>query len=439
MAEQYPQLVVSDGQGRIVNVPFLQAVGMAGGQYVPLTREDCVRLPACSALYMLPDRLAIACDLENRRLCRIDTSPLEGISGPVYPVAAFLAPGYTASYHAAFEERPSARLLPMFAYGAVAFFRGEFYAAAIRVDRELRQDPRLMDLDLMKQTIREYQKRFPENRLMRHLETCACVNGCPAARNFFLKRYEAPLPTSPTCNARCVGCISYQPDGECPVTQPRIAFVPTPEEVAETALTHIRATRDPVVSFGQGCEGEPLNVADILIESVRLIRRATRRGVINLNTNASRPEAIRALFEAGLDSVRVSLNSLQPEYYERYYRPKGYSFADVMASIRIAKRCRGFVSINYLVAPGVTDSAGETRALRRLLRTGSVDMIQWRNMNFDPLGYLRAIGFESGRRLPLGLAEHIRMVHREFPATLCGYFNPSRSRRRRFFRRLGIA
>ena len=35
------------------------------------------------------------------------------------------------------------------------------------------------------------------NRLFRHLETCALTYGCPAAKNLFLCRYEAPLPTSP--------------------------------------------------------------------------------------------------------------------------------------------------------------------------------------------------------------------------------------------------
>jgi hypothetical protein len=53
---------------------------------------------------------------------------------------------------------------------------------------------------------------------------------CFAAKNIFVGRWEAPLPTSPTCNARCVGCLSLQ-EGECPASQDRIQFVPTPEEI----------------------------------------------------------------------------------------------------------------------------------------------------------------------------------------------------------------
>ena len=56
------------------------------------------------------------------------------------------------------------------------------------------------------------------------------------------------------------------------------------------------------------------------------IRAATRRGTINLNTNAGRPDRrSRRLCAAGLDSIRVSVNSLRPECYRAYFRPKGFT------------------------------------------------------------------------------------------------------------------
>jgi len=39
---------------------------------------------------------------------------------------------------------------------------------------------------------------------------------------------------------------------------------------------------------------------------------------------------------AGLDSVRISLNSPVRETYTAYYRPKGYGFGDVAESVRVA-------------------------------------------------------------------------------------------------------
>ena len=91
-------------------------------------------------------------------------------------------------------------------------------------------------------------------------------------------------------------------------------------------------------------------------EAIKIIRQKTEKGVINLNTNASKPEVVKRLFKAGLNSIRVSINSAQEKYYSRYYKPQGYKFNDVLKSIKIAKGAGGFVSLNYLVIPGFTDS-----------------------------------------------------------------------------------
>ncbi len=72
---------------------------------------------------------------------------------------------------------------------------------------------------------------------------------------------------------------------------------------------HLARVRHAVASFGQGCEGEPLLQANTLTQAVQRIRRRTQQGTINLNTNASRPEAVAKLAAVGLDSMRVSLNS----------------------------------------------------------------------------------------------------------------------------------
>src|SRR6185503_7008652 len=132
--------------------------------------------------------------------------------------------------------------------------------------------------------------------------------------------FEAPVPTSPVCNAQCQGCISFQPQDRIPSTQNRIQFTPTPEEIAELALVHIEKVPDPIVSFGQGCEGEPSLAVDTIEKAIRLIRRQTSKGLLNMNTNASRPAAIARLFDAGLTNVRVSTNSVREPYYSRYYQ-----------------------------------------------------------------------------------------------------------------------
>ena len=67
------------------------------------------------------------------------------------------------------------------------------------------------------------------------------------------------MPSSPACNANCIGCISFQPEEETIVsTQDRLTFKPTAEEIIEFTVPHLETAPYPIVSFGQGCEGEPL-------------------------------------------------------------------------------------------------------------------------------------------------------------------------------------
>ena len=422
--------VVADARGRIFDLPGYAAVGMAGTDYAPLTRGGTIGAPFGSELMYLPDRVPILLNLAADALEEVPENP-HAPGEPIYPVAVFNSPGYVITHVSAFRERPRACALPLFSYGAVGWLRGSFRSAALRVDWEPRQDLRRMDPRRVKAGVRALRRRLPANRLVRHLETCALQSGCPAGKNFFLGRYEAPLPTAVSCNARCLGCLSLQADTGISCTQERIAFTPRPEEIAEAALLHIDRVERAVVSFGQGCEGEPLTAADAIEAAIRLIRSRTRRGTINLNTNASRPERVARLCAAGLDSMRVSMNSVRPECYRAYVRPKGFAYADVLRSIDIALERGKFVSVNYLNSPGFTDTAEEAEALMRFLDDHPIHMIQWRNLNFDPLRYWKAMGAAAPPGEPLGMAVLVAEIRSRFPKLKFGYFNPPKEKFRR--------
>jgi len=433
MARDFPRLLIADTRGKIVDVPQLEAIGMKAGKYFRLKAKDLTELHPDSELFLLPCRSAVGYDPVTSRYVEAGENPFNKNEN-CFAVAAFPAPGYTTTYNASYAERGRQKMLPLFSYSAVAFYKDKFYIAATRVDREKRQELKEMDMGLIRRGVKDFRKEFPKNRLIRHLEVCALTYGCPAAKNFFLKRYEGPLPTSPSCNAVCLGCISKQPKGSCSVTQPRITFIPQADEIAEVALVHLGGVADPVVSFGQGCEGEPLMVGKVLVEAVRKIRKSTSKGMVNLNTNASKPEVIRALFDAGLNSIRVSTNSVREKYYNVYYNPRGYAFSDVKRSIRYAKKAGGFVSPYYLVMPGFTGSVKETEALKKVLDKTEVDMIQWRNLNYDPRAYFRKLKLEAKRQDMLGVEAIIREVKREYPYLMHGYFNPSKQRIKRAFK-----
>jgi pyruvate-formate lyase-activating enzyme len=419
----FVKAVVSNKNGEIFDLQGYAAVGMAGYSLVPLALDETIDMPFGGELMYMPDRKPILYNIKNRRLETVGENPYAP-GEMIFPVAAFNSPGYVISYISAYRENKGAGYLPLFSYGAVGWHNGSFRSAVILVDKERRQDLRLMKPEDVVDGISKMNNKMPDNRLREHLEKCALKYGCPAAKNFFLGRYEAPLPTSGQCNARCLGCLSLQKNGEIPHSQNRIAFKPSPEEIAEVSLEHIRRVGRSVVSFGQGCEGDPLLAADVIVPAIEKIRSVTVSGTINMNTNGSRPDILKKLFDAGLDSIRISINSVREECYDAYFRPRGYTFSDVIKSIDIALGRGKFVSVNYLNCPGFTDTPEEIDTLKAFIRQHPINMIQWRNLNFDPVRYWNVMSSAAKHGMPVGMQNVICQMKESFPDLKYGYFNP---------------
>lgn len=421
--DEIPTLVYANDKGEIKNLPELHMAGRSGNFFSKPLISDLIPLPEGSELFLLPDRLPLGFPLTDDTPVLLDHNP-DTPQATIQAVAAFMAPAYTAIHSAAYEPaRTDIPSLPLFAYTAVGWHKGRFWVSAFRSDPDIRQDARSFDLEKIQKKTGRLLKRYPQNRLIQHLGKCCLTYGCPAARNFFLERWEAPLPTSPICNARCVGCISLQASGCCPATQDRIKFVPRASEIVAVAVPHLEKAPDAIVSFGQGCEGEPLMQADVLTKAVRLIRSRTDRGTINLNSNSSLPDKIYLLADAGLDSLRVSLNSARDIFHKRYYRPVAFTFADVLESIDIMKKAQKFVSLNYFILPGFTDDPDEFDALCTLIEKHRPDLIQLRNLNMDPDWYLETVGYEPNAP-PMGMRSWLRRLKKLFPKLRFGYFNP---------------
>jgi pyruvate-formate lyase-activating enzyme len=182
------------------------------------------------------------------------------------------------------------------------------------------------------------------------------------------------------------------------------------------------------VSFGQGCEGDPLLAADVIEPAIKEIRSKTRQGTINMNTNGSKPDILKGLFAAGLDSIRISLNSVRKNCYDTYFRPVKYTFFDVIKSIELALKEKKFVSINYLNCPGFTDTPEEVEALLNFIYQHPINMIQWRNLNFDPQKYWEIMSDTAELGTPVGMHRVIRQVKESFPDVKHGYFNPPKEK-----------
>ncbi|MGD8645095.1 MAG: radical SAM protein [Desulfobacterales bacterium] len=415
--------LVANQAGEIFELDGYAAVGMAGPRLEPLSKEQACTMPYGSELMYLPDRQPVLLNIKTGRLETLGKNP-HTPGENIFPVAAFNSPGYVITRVSAYRETRMAQTLPLFSYGAVGWLNNRFRSAVVLVDPEPRQDLRHMQRKDVVIGVERMRKQIPGNRLRAHLEKCALTYGCPAGKNFFLGRYEAPLPTAKQCNARCLGCLSLQKNSDIPHSQDRIGFTPSPQEIAEVALAHIRRVPKGVVSFGQGCEGDPLLTVEVIEPAIRQIRLKTLEGTINMNTNGSRPEVLQQLFDAGLDSVRISMSSVREKCYNAYFRPQGYRFAEVLKSIDTTLAHDKFVAINYLNCPGFSDTPEEVDALVRFLERHPIDMIQWRNLNFDPIRYWKEMDGIATHGEPIGMERLLDKIRKQFPKLKFGYFNP---------------
>jgi sulfatase maturation enzyme AslB (radical SAM superfamily) len=413
---ELPYLLYADENGTIYEDPLLHVAGRSGSDIVALRTEDFIELPEGSDLYVLPDRYPIGMNPKTGQ---------PAISKKGFAVSAQMSPAHTMLYMAAYQRNENAKTLPLFAYSCVGWLDGKYYVTAIRIDRDVRQEPLGFDHNQVIASVSQWHTKYPDNRLLQHIGTnCALNYKCPAARNFFLNRWEAPIPTSPACNSNCIGCISFQPEDEhIRSTQNRITFKPTAEEITQYATEHLNTAPYPIVSFGQGCEGEPLLMWPVIQEAIVQIRMQTNKGSININTNGSMPKAVEALCSSGLNSIRVSLNSVREELYNAYYLPNNYRFHALKESLKHVRNSGGWASINYFVFPGITDEIDEYHALRNFIMETDLSMIQWRNFNIDPDWYIERIAKkEFGETI--GVMEMMNRIRDEFPHIMFGYFNP---------------
>jgi len=385
----------------------------------PLADGGIIRAPAIDELIPAPPG-TVSMILPGRRPLLAHSSGLlqKASLGRGMPdefaLAVMLPAGYTRLLVPAYIQEEGAPALPLYGYTFACVIDDELYVAAMRTDESEDWQPRYFASSELETIVAQRMANDGQNRVLQQVALCSREYGCFTAQNVFLERGEAALPVSPKCNARCVGCISEQePEARLPSPQTRIAFETSPEELARVATHHLEQVDDGIVSFGQGCEGEPLLRGVTIARAIELIRAERSNGTINLNTNGSMTGELERCIDAGLQAVRVSLNSFRPEVYAAYYRPLGYSLENVFDSIHLASERGLRVSLNLLTHPGVTDDAEEITTMTSFLRGVRVDMIQTRTLNIDPEWYYATVGRPEN---PLGMRraiDHIRSLQVE--------------------------
>ncbi len=398
--------VHADRAGRVI-VSDYAAAGFDGAATVPFS--DAVRLPT-GATVLHVEREAETLDRSGRA---------RGVGAGRLAVAAILPPGHLRTQLPAYADATDKPDLPPRAYAAVAADdAGDLMVAAVLIDRDPTRDVDAYSKAEIAAKVNDALRSRPADRLVRQLARCAREYGCRAAANAFYGRWECALPIAAPANEHPPAVIAPRLDGEADPREPA-AFHATAEEVAGLATQHI-AAGGTLVSFGRACEGEPLLVARLVEDSIRLIRATTRSGTIHLETNGSVPAALRRLAATGLDAVTIRIASARADTYEALQRPEGYRFTDVRASLRIAAEQRLATSLLIPVHPGIFDRAEEIAALVGLageLREGSAILL--RDLAADPL---RALALMKGREPSIGVARALERLREELPHLRVGSF-----------------
>ncbi|MHB8323463.1 MAG: radical SAM protein [Candidatus Dormibacteria bacterium] len=406
--------LLSDARGEmVVAPPGWRAVGQSGSRVVD--PKGWMPLPDGSTLMHLPDRPALG------RHRGGGVAPIPG-SHP-WAVAAVLPVGYLRLLLPAHIRLPGAAVLPLYGYAATADRGGQVVVAAQRSDDFAPWTGVRPSRARMVEAVASVQRELPRSRVIAQLSVCALQHNCLTAQNTFLGRDEGALPTSAACNADCLGCISLQTDSGAPTPQPRILRAPTAEDLIAVGSQHLARAAEfgqaGMVSFGQGCEGEPLLRERALGGVVEALRRRFPAATIHINTNGSRPRALQRLIAAGVNSCRISVFSFDQELFHAYYRPRGYTIGEVLESCSVAHRMGAQLTVNLLTFPGVTDLRDEMEGTITTLGGLEVDQLQLRSLNVDPLWLLERLP-----ELPpgQGLAHFVELLRARLPQLSLGNF-----------------
>ncbi|PYI52688.1 radical SAM protein [Paenibacillus flagellatus] len=405
-------LVYADEAGNVFDHSEWTGLGRSGDMITEIWEDELIPLPEGATLVSLPNTRAIGWNDRTERM--------EPLDGPYTAVGALLPQGFTRLLLPGYVKKDSGQMLPLFGYTAVVWKDGGFYVAARQSDDPEPWNPRNCDTRELEVGVERLKRTYPDNRLYQHLSKCALEYECLTASNTFLSRLEGAVPVSFSCNAGCYGCISEQPDDSgFPAPQTRMNFKPTVDEIVQVMLEHLKSP-ESIISFGQGCEGEPSTQAKLIVDAIRQVRERTDIGYININTNAGLSDHIRAIVDAGLDLMRVSTISALDDHYNAYYKPRGYTLANVEKSLKYASGKGVYTSINYLVFPGVTDREEEIEAMIGFAKRTGLRLIQLRNLNIDPEGYLKLIPQPKGEIY--GMKRMIEIFEAELPDVVIGSY-----------------
>ncbi|MSQ37893.1 MAG: radical SAM protein [Chloroflexi bacterium] len=370
--------VHTDRSGRVYVSAECTAAGFDGVATVPL--ERWVPLHPGATLAPLA-READGLDRHGRA---------RGLGRDRWALGAVLPPGHLRTLYPAY--RPTDDPLsgePCAAIGADE--NGALAVAAIITDPTALQSTATEPVAVLSLKVAEALREHSGNRLIRQLARCARESGCADARAIFLGAGTGALPFAAVAARQAASLTPATTDLvlrrgiERAAPAEPAAFRPTAAEIAEVAIRHLELG-GTMVSFGRACDGEPLAAVRLVEDAIALIRESTKRGTIHLETDGTRPQALRRALDAGLDAVTVRLEAGRASVRRE--------------SLLLAAGAGASLALAIPVRPGWTDTPAALDALESLLAALPGGLLIFRDAPGDP----RAIARPATLGAPLGVA-----------------------------------
>ena len=288
-----PALLVADPSGKVLEHPRLLATVRVGRGGAPATRAGQSRFRRARRLVHLPGRRPVGVDPETGELVLVSRGAggKAALRSPRGRRAR--SPGLHADLSSPGEVKADGPVLPQWAYTAAAWGGRRGARSPGRCTPIVaRTGPgALLDRRELKARVEAHRARFPENRVLQ------------AARDL---RARLPLLHQPERLLRPgrrrdpgLGHVQrrlrrlHLRPARRTDRPPRTSGWTTdrpPRRWREVGARRTCARAGPrtMVSFGQGCEGEPLTRWRVIAEAIRLHPRADEPGLAcNINTNAS--------------------------------------------------------------------------------------------------------------------------------------------------------
>jgi hypothetical protein len=238
-------------------------------------------------------------------------------------------------------------------------------------------------------------------------------------------------PRLPNQNYSAVGCLNQTYFAAALKVDQRLfdnfnilelnPLLESPSEMIEAGLQHLLHAPNALVNLDIS---EEVNL-DAVSNLIQSIRQQTFRGMIQINASAPDPRSIKKWCEAGLDSIRLTLNSAQGNYYNLFHEPQESRFDDIVESFKIARYFHRRAVLNYEIFPGLTDHPAEIDALIKLVRELKIETIQLHNLKIDPEWYMDELQLLNLTRKQIGIQNWFTHLQKTFPAIQIGYYDRS--------------